>query len=250
MSKAGLPGALAASAEDGAAATCQRVCATLGPGSAASRMRSGVVPDVSAASASRRVAVRSRLPGMPQSSIRTAPSAVQRTASSAARNPSSGRRTRTWMIWAGSSPKAASPGMNKGPASLSEKPWRIQTILPASPEMQCARPAQKPVSAAASAACAANISCRAPRAKAPSRLRSTGPASRGMARLDLSPRPAGGARASIRCCNWFSVGFMGNHWVIVMFIFCSHYKPTRRQSQSCRRKPRLDACPGRRADPG
>jgi hypothetical protein len=74
MSKAGKPGALASSAVDGTAATPQRVAAALGLGSAPTRTLSTVTPEASAASISRRVAVRSSPRAGPALSISKVPS--------------------------------------------------------------------------------------------------------------------------------------------------------------------------------
>jgi hypothetical protein len=84
--KEGYPGAFAASGADGAARTSHRVAAALGAGDAAMRNMISSAPEVSAASANRRVAVRSSARGSPQGSISTAPSGAQRAPSSAARS--------------------------------------------------------------------------------------------------------------------------------------------------------------------
>lgn len=83
MSKVGRPGALPGSAREGAAATSQRVWAALGKGVASSRSRNNGTPDFCAASASRRLAVRSSSRKAPHPSTITAPSSAQRSASTA-----------------------------------------------------------------------------------------------------------------------------------------------------------------------
>lgn len=85
-SKAVIPGALPGSAAEGAAVTRQRVSAALGAGSPPMRNRKAVTPDASAASANRRLAVRSINGAGPRNSITSAPNAGQRSASTAARS--------------------------------------------------------------------------------------------------------------------------------------------------------------------
>lgn len=109
-SKTGFSGALAASGVDGHAATRQRVSAALASSRAPGRIRKTVTPDFSAASARRRVAVRSSARWLPQGSMMTAPSPGQRAASTPARKTPTMSRTPTRMSRAGSSPKAESPG--------------------------------------------------------------------------------------------------------------------------------------------
>jgi hypothetical protein len=70
----GPPGALAASGTEGPAATRQRVSAAEASSRAPGRIRKTVTPDFSAASARRRVAVRSSALWLPQGSMMTAPS--------------------------------------------------------------------------------------------------------------------------------------------------------------------------------
>src|SRR3546814_4598234 len=68
---AGWPGALASSGSDGADRTAQRVWAVLGAGRAETLSSRTVTPDVSAASASRLLAVRSSCRGLRHSSTRS-----------------------------------------------------------------------------------------------------------------------------------------------------------------------------------
>lgn len=110
-SKTGRPGALAASGTDGPEATRHRVCAAEASSRAPGRIRMTVTPDLSAAKASRRVAVRSSIGWLPQGSSMTAPSPRQRAASTPARKTPTMSRTPTRISRAGSSPKAARPGI-------------------------------------------------------------------------------------------------------------------------------------------
>jgi hypothetical protein len=126
--KAGSPGALASSARDGSAVTCQRVRAALGPGLATARSNMTVTPEPSAASARRRLAVRSSKRGSPQGSISTAPSAEQRAASAPARSTPCASRARTSRMRAGSRPSSARPGACKRPVSASRTSCRTQRI--------------------------------------------------------------------------------------------------------------------------
>lgn len=109
-SKAVRPGALPASGRDGAADTRQRVSAALGTGSPPIRSSQAVTPDASAASARRRLAVRSSNGALPRNSITSAPSPVQRSASTAARSNSASSAMMPRSSRAGSSPSAARPG--------------------------------------------------------------------------------------------------------------------------------------------
>ena len=172
MSKVGRPGALAGRGRDGAAATCHRVNATLGRGVAAMRSRRGVTPDFSAASASRRVAVRSSGLGSPQISITTRPSAAQRTASSPAWRMPVAFLARTKVSCPGSSPSSRRPGACRPPVSRSEIGWRSQTIFRFSAQTSRASPATKPAAAPLSATWAAKTSCGTPRGRPSPRMRS------------------------------------------------------------------------------
>ena len=109
-SKRGAPGACASNAAEAAADTAQRVSAALGTGSASLRSSSAVTPLARAASASRRLAVRSSARILPGHSITTALSAAQRTASVAARSSATSSGMRPKINRAGSSPSSASPG--------------------------------------------------------------------------------------------------------------------------------------------
>lgn len=110
MSNALIPGALPGKGTEGAAVTCQRVSAALGTGSPSIRSSSAVTPDASAASARRRLAVRSRSGARPRSSITSAPSAGQRSASAAACSNSASVAIMPISSFAGSSPSATNPG--------------------------------------------------------------------------------------------------------------------------------------------
>ena len=101
---------LAASAREGAARTRQRVSAALGWGEAPPRASNTVTPEAFAASARRRLAVRSNSGAAPHSSMKATPPEGWRAASSPACNAARVSRARTRMIAAGSRPKAARPG--------------------------------------------------------------------------------------------------------------------------------------------
>jgi hypothetical protein len=101
---------LAGKGTDGALVTCQRVWAALGVGWAPLRTIMTMVPLCSAASASRREAVRSKAGARPSISITTAAAPPCRTESTPARSRlwRSGRRSSTMA--AGSMPSSARPG--------------------------------------------------------------------------------------------------------------------------------------------
>lgn len=105
-----MPGALPGNGTDGAASTRHRVSAALGTGSPPIRSTKAVTPDVSAASARRRLAVKSSSGARPRSSMTSAPSAGQRNASTAARSSSASSFITPISKWAGSIPSAESPG--------------------------------------------------------------------------------------------------------------------------------------------
>ena len=109
MSKAGIPGAHASSAADATDATPQRLAAALGEGSAPTLSDSTVTPDASAASISRRVAVRSIPGARPHASISSVPSPLHRAASAAARSNAASSATTTTTIRSASSPRSARP---------------------------------------------------------------------------------------------------------------------------------------------
>ena len=122
-----MPGAPASSAAEATDATPQRLAAALGDGSAPTRSDSTVTPDVSAASISRRVAVRSIPGARPQASINSVPSPVHRAASAAARNKAASSATTTTTIRSASSPSSASPVACSLPACRSHASVRIHT---------------------------------------------------------------------------------------------------------------------------
>lgn len=88
----------------------QRVSAALGTGSPPTRSRKAVTPDDSAASASRRLAVRSSKGAGPRNSTTSAPKAGHRSASTAARSSMASSAIAPISNRAGSMPNAASPG--------------------------------------------------------------------------------------------------------------------------------------------
>lgn len=108
--KAGFPGAPPSNAVEGVACTLQRVWAALGAGSASTRSSNMVTPDVSAANARRRLAVRSRARGLCQSSITATQTEGERTTSTAARSNAIASGSTANTILAGSSPISANPG--------------------------------------------------------------------------------------------------------------------------------------------
>jgi len=109
-SKALLPGPPPGRVGEGAAATRQRVSAALGTGSPPTRSMKAVTPDASAASASRRLAVRSSKGAGPRNSTTSDPKAGQRSASTAARNSMASSTIMPISSRDGSMPNAANPG--------------------------------------------------------------------------------------------------------------------------------------------
>ncbi len=109
MSNAGGPGALAASAVDGAARTCQRVTAALGAGATPTRTTRVNTPDRSTRSASRRVAVRSNRGEVRHGWTTRAPMSGQRVASPAAHSVAAMSAAWTTTNAAGSRPRSAMP---------------------------------------------------------------------------------------------------------------------------------------------
>jgi len=133
MSKVGRPGALPAKGTDGAAHICHLVLAALGIGTASPRTSNANTPFSAAASAKRRVDVRSTKRALPCVSNMTALAAFDRMASAAARKAS--RKSVVWTrhmrdglppmadspsgysrpdVW-----RSLSPDIQKIPASLS-----------------------------------------------------------------------------------------------------------------------------------
>ncbi len=160
MAKAGLPGALAGSAAEAALATCQRLCAALGPASPAARSSKVGTPDRAAASASRRETVKSSAGARPQGSMTTAATAAQAAASPPARNTASVSGARTSTSRSGSKPNSARPGPCSGPVSRSPRSSRSQIKGPGR-ALRSASNRAKPDVAASSPALAAKISCSA-----------------------------------------------------------------------------------------
>jgi len=123
-------------------------------------------PEASAASASRRLAVRSRSRGEPKGSRITAPRAPQRAASAPACKAAAASRALTSSSRPGSRPSSASPVACSRPVSKPSASCRTQrTGRP--PAARQARPSASPVAAGRSAVPAAWISCSAARAMPP-----------------------------------------------------------------------------------
>ena len=152
MSKAGRPGALASSADEGADVTDQRVSAALATGSPSIRSNIVVTPDLSAASFIRLLAVRSSLGIFPQPSITTAPNPPQRTASTAARNKLSTSGAITNNIRPGSRPSSNNPDACSPPPSFSPRSCRNQKTASCAPQARLASMAAKPDALAPSSA--------------------------------------------------------------------------------------------------
>ena len=148
--KDGRPGAPPSRGSEAAEATDQRVSAALGQGLAPARARNRVTPPVSAASASRRLAVRLKALASPQALSRTAPTAGLRRASSPTANRVCTSRVRTSNTSRGDSPISCRPGPCGGPASCPIISCRPQTIgRPAAARI--AIPSPKALTATASA---------------------------------------------------------------------------------------------------
>lgn len=105
-----MPGPFPGTGSEGAAATRHRVSAALGTGSPPTRNMKAVTPDASAASANRRLAVRSSKGAEPCSSTTSPPKAGQRSASTAARNSIPSSVITPITSRSGSTPSATSPG--------------------------------------------------------------------------------------------------------------------------------------------
>lgn len=110
MANLGDPGALPASGPDGAALTRHRVWAALGAGSMPERTTSAMTPDLAAASASRREAVRSSTAALPHGSRITASTALQLTMSAPTRSNDTVSGAVTDSTASGSTPSSISPG--------------------------------------------------------------------------------------------------------------------------------------------
>ena len=166
MSNAGCPGALAASAVDGAGLTCQRLCAALGIGVASARTASTKTPETAAAKVSRRDAVRSKAGAFPQGSIMTAPSSAHLTLSAAARRSPSVSAVVTRMSRRGSQPSSIRPGAYSRPYWRWPRSSRIH-------RMACPAARARSASIAANAAALpspdspAKTSCKPPRTSPP-----------------------------------------------------------------------------------
>lgn len=113
------PGALPSRGCEAQDPTDQRVWAALGQGSAPARAKNRVPPPVSAASASRLLAVRLKALASPQALRRTAPTAGLRKASSPTPRSVCTSRVRTSRRLRGDSPISCSPGPYGRPASRS-----------------------------------------------------------------------------------------------------------------------------------
>lgn len=137
--------------------TRQRVCAALGPGAASTRSSSSGTPDFSAASASRRLAVRSSSRIAPHPSTITAPNAAQRNASTAVRNsatPSGTTPTRPFPAAANSfSPLACTTPPARAPRSERTHNTAFPGAIP--PAIPLATAPTNPAAAARSTASAA-----------------------------------------------------------------------------------------------
>lgn len=167
ISNIGRPGASASNPSDAAERTDQRVSAALGTGSASTRSISTVVPDRSAASASRRLAVRSSAGHLPQHSTINADRPAHRAESAAPRSSDTGSGARARTSASGSLPSSARPGPYSFPPRRSASSVRSQRIG-ASPSLaRSASIAANPAAPAASLPSSANSSCSLPRASPP-----------------------------------------------------------------------------------
>ncbi len=118
---------------EAAARTSQRVSAVLASGSALKRRRKAVTVFCAQASVSRRLAIRSRIFGLPGISMTTAPRAAQESASFAARRASAASPTQSSNMRAGSIPNSRNPVAESSPNSRAEKSCRSRAGV-------CARP--------------------------------------------------------------------------------------------------------------
>lgn len=154
--KPGRPGALAGSGVEGSPAMLHRVAAALGVGSAPSRSDRIVTPDVSAASISRRVAVRSTRAARPRLSMTSVPSPGQRAASAAARSSATSSSTSTTTIMLGDRPSSVNPAPSSRPPRRSASAVLIHSIGTAFDTID--RATAKPLAAAPSSGSSANNS--------------------------------------------------------------------------------------------
>lgn len=168
MSKAGWLGALAASGDEDAVATCHRVCAALGIGCASTRSTKVSTPDTAAAIDSRREAVRSSKGAFPHGSIMTAPTSPHLTISAPARSTASvsGASTRTRSP--GSIPSWASPSAWTRPVWRQHRFSRTQMIGRFAGQARIPIIMAKAAAALPSPTDAANTSCNARCANPPS----------------------------------------------------------------------------------
>ena len=166
-SNIGGPAALASKARDGAAPTDQRVSAALGTGPASSRSSNKVTPDCSAASASRRLAVRSSSGHWPQHSTISACRPGPRAASAALLSNAlaSGACPSTSAF--GSPPSSTRPGACNPPPRRPASSERSHRIGDPRFDARSASIAANPAALGPSAASAANSSCTLPRASPP-----------------------------------------------------------------------------------
>lgn len=170
--KALIPGALPGSGTDGADVTRQRVSAALGTGSPPTRNRKAVTPEVSAASASRRLAVRSSSVARPCSSTTSAPRPAQRNPSTAARSSMASSAIVPSSRFSGATPSAARPGPKTTPPARCAAAVRNQSK---GASRAASRPRINANPAAAPSSGAPNSSCTRPRASPPSNARSKAP---------------------------------------------------------------------------
>ena len=181
---------------DRAARIVHRVSALDASGTALKRSIKAVTFVSAAPSVSRRLALRSSTLCSPTTSIATAPSAEQLSASDAARSASSACATRKIRNFDGSMPSSSNPVAAISPNSIPEKSCRIQRMgLPFA--TRAARPTANPV-AVASCPVAANTSCSAPFRRPPCRNASASAIPSGM-RTSLSSS-VGLASAALRAC--------------------------------------------------
>ena len=145
--KAGCPGAPAPNEVEEAGATPQRVLAAVEPEQGTARTRITATPLALAASARRRVAVKSAARLSPCNSTTTAPRPGQRAASSAAWSTSPARPKVVTNTSSGEAPKARRPEPSRRPESASRRSWRTQAMNPVLAAMS-ASPNPKPAAAA------------------------------------------------------------------------------------------------------
>ena len=152
--KHGRPGAPPSRGSEAQDPTDQRVSAALGQGLAPARARNRVTPPVSAASASRRLAVRLKALASPQALSSTAPTAELRRASSPMASKDCASRARTSSRSRGARPISCRPRPCGRPASCPIISCRAHTM--GRPDAaRSAIPSPKALTATASAGVAA-----------------------------------------------------------------------------------------------